>query len=202
MKIRSKFKLFLLLDIITFVLMLMGAGTWAILLTDDTFRGIVLPFMICTVVFFMLFIIPFSVFLWLAYKKMNRYDNIVAHFKFKGRENINEAARKLGHQPQELIDLLLKIKAEGMMEGFFDKGSGDFVWIDNTRVTLFSQPMKCSQCGATNTKRMLMGDTPVCEYCGSPLVAKDSARVCPFGHPLRKDEGTGKWMCDTCGRPY
>ena len=191
------YKLYLLLSYILIIISIFFLVV-GITSPDDSAGSIMC---ICTAIF-----IPFIVltaYLAVLYRrKYQKEEEIISFFKLYRRSTLQDAAMELHIPYNEIIKTLMKLKSEGKINGRFDLSTGEFVYGDSAGALLADEPIKCPQCGAYNTRKILMGDTIVCEFCGAPIL-NVKGKTCPYcGRPARYDEYSHLWVCDHCRRTF
>ena len=81
---------------------------------------------------------------------------------------LSDLAGKLGKAPYETEKILLQVVDRGLVRGFIDRQTNEFVLQEVVGSELFVD--RCPRCGAALQRRYLPGETVVCPFCSSVIV--------------------------------
>lgn len=162
------------------------------------------------------------IFIILWYVKKKREDvlkGLASYLKMYRRIPLSKVAQRMGITEQNAETLLLECVAKGIINGFLDRETDEFVLeksIESMRVGA-----KCPRCGAFSDKVALSGEVVTCAYCGAPIpteerpkatkpkkipkpkTSSEPQRFCSYcGGNARYIEDAKKWYCDKCGKYY
>lgn len=122
---------------------------------------------LCTIVG----IAPGILFLILAVKARALEEALVefsAWIKTYRRISLADLSRKLGKPAFESEKLLVQVVDRGLVKGFIDRQTEEFVLQEAVGQELFID--KCPRCNANLQQRFLVGETVKCPYCQSVIV--------------------------------
>ncbi len=117
-------------------------------------------------------LIPSIIFFYIyarAKKKETELITISAYLKTLRRIGMADVAKRMGKPEHEAYQLLTEAIDKGIIQGFFDRTTGEFVVTSAIGQEL--DVPKCPNCGGLVTKTYLRGETPRCEYCGANLTS-------------------------------
>lgn len=90
------------------------------------------------------------------------------------RISMKELANKLGKPPQKTERIMLECVEKGLVRGFIDRSTDEFVLQEAAGVEHFVA--LCPGCGNSLQRRYLDGETVQCPYCGTVIAGRSSPR--------------------------
>lgn len=93
------------------------------------------------------------------------------------RISLADLARKLGKPQMEAEQLLVTVVDRGLLKGFIDRSTDEFVLQDAVGQEAFLDT--CPRCGANLQKRYFLGETVTCPYCQTVIASKAPKRLGP-----------------------
>ena len=134
---------------------------------------------LCTIVG----IAPGILFVFLAVKAGRLEKDLVefsAWVKTYRRISLADLARKLGKTPFESEKLLVQVVDRGLVKGFIDRQTDEFVLQEVVGQEQFIE--RCPRCNGNLQRRFFLGETVRCPYCQSVIVGEPpTARKIPSG---------------------
>lgn len=151
-------------------LIVLGTGAAVSLIADDGDFGAAL----CALI---MMVLPGALLTRKAYKAIKEstlQEKIYGYIKAKKKMSIIELAQKANISEQVVGDQVVKMIANGMIDGFINDMNEIVL---NEAAKVFNEEVeeqeltvvKCNACGATN--RVKVGTPTECEYCGTMLNA-------------------------------
>ncbi len=86
------------------------------------------------------------------------------------RISLADLAAKLGKPQMEAEQLLVTVVDRGLLKGFIDRSTDEFVLQDAVGQESFVDT--CPRCGANLQKRFFLGETVTCPYCQAVIAGK------------------------------
>lgn len=86
------------------------------------------------------------------------------------RISLADLATKLGKPQMEAEQLLVTVVDRGLLKGFIDRSTDEFVLQDAVGQEAFLDT--CPRCGANLQKRYFLGETVTCPYCQTVIASK------------------------------
>lgn len=90
------------------------------------------------------------------------------------RISMKDLANKLGKPPQETERIMLECVEKGLVRGFIDRSTDEFVLQEAAGVEHYVA--NCPGCGNSLQRRYLDGETVQCPYCGTVIAGPSSPR--------------------------
>jgi len=115
-------------------------------------------------------IVPGLLFIWRGFrartfmKELEEFSGWVQAYR---RITLSDLARKLGKSEMEAEKLLAAVIDKGLVRGFIDRSTNEFVIPEAIGQSLFVGT--CPHCGGSVQRQFLIGETPVCPYCRSVI---------------------------------
>lgn len=119
---------------------------------------------------------------WKGRRQGSSMEMFVAWVKTYRRISMTDLANKLGKPPQETERIMLDCIEKGMIQGFIDRSTNEFVLQEAAGKEHFVA--SCPGCGNALQRRYLDGETVVCPYCGTVIAGPSS----PHGRAPDKPE--------------
>ena len=93
------------------------------------------------------------------------------------RVALAEVARKLGKTEFETDKILVDVVDRGLVAGFIDRQTNEFVLREEIGRQQFVEA--CTRCGASLKRMYPLGETVLCPYCGSVILAPSTQQAPP-----------------------
>ncbi len=122
-------------------------------------------------------LLPGLLLLFLGRKARKNEKDLVeftAWIKTYRRIGLADLAAKLGKNQVDAEKLLIRSVDQGLLKGFIDRATNEFVLQEAVGQENFIDA--CPKCGANLRKRYFLGETVVCPYCQSVVVAPPPPR--------------------------
>lgn len=116
------------------------------------------------------FIVPGALLIYSAYKKEKLLESmniIVSTINSFRRISMEDLSKTTGFSVPKSRELLLIAISKGMLEGYFDRTTGDFFTIEAEKDIKNIQ--RCISCGAPIEGIILKGETYICKNCGAMI---------------------------------
>lgn len=123
-----------------------------------------------------IFFIPGAVLLYLekrSRRQVELMETLTAAIRSYRRIKIEDLAIKLGISLNHADKLLMKSISDGLIEGNFDRTTGEFFIKDAEKLTVSYR--FCPNCGSPFDKIYLVGETVKCSRCGMILHTKEAS---------------------------
>ncbi len=109
-----------------------------------------------------------------ARKKQQELVEFTAWIKTYRRIGLADLAAKLGKNQYDTEKILITTVDRGLIKGFIDRATNEFVLQEAVGQENFIDA--CPKCGANLRRRYFLGETVVCPYCQSVIVAPTPPR--------------------------
>jgi hypothetical protein len=104
---------------------------------------------------------------WMLVKRIQETGMIATFLNSHRRSKVSRLARELGVTVFKAEMLISKCVSKGLVEGYFDRGSGEFFTTEAFLHQLNIQ--ECSNCSAPVSQLRLIGEQCRCEACGRAI---------------------------------
>lgn len=104
---------------------------------------------------------------WILVKRLQETRTIATFLNSHRRSKVSRLARELGVTVFKAELLISKCVSKGLVEGYFDRGSGEFFTKEAFLHQLNIQ--ECSNCSAPVSKIRLIGEQCHCDACGRAI---------------------------------
>ena len=124
----------------------------------------------------LIFFIPGAVILYQEKKsrrQMELMETVSGAIRSYRRIKIEDIATKCGISIHQTEKIILKAISAGMIEGNFDRTTGEFFIKDAEKITLNYR--FCPNCGSPFDRVYLIGETVQCSHCGMILHTKEAS---------------------------
>ncbi len=129
-------------------------------------------------------LIPGIIFVALGMKARRKEQSLMefaSWVKSYRRVALAEVARKLGKSEFETDKILVEVVDRGLVAGFIDRQTNEFVLKEEIGRQQYVEA--CSRCGASLKKMYPLGETVLCPYCGSVILAPPTPQAPPSYPP-------------------
>lgn len=124
----------------------------------------------------LIFFIPGAVLLYLekrSRRQVELMETLASAIRSYRRIKTEDLAVKLGITQAYTEKLILKAVSQGLIEGNFDRTTGEFFIKDSEKLTVSYR--FCPNCGSPFDKIYLVGETVKCSRCGMILHTKEAS---------------------------